>query len=84
MTFHILFWALCAVLAAHVAVAIIAIAKAYRDERKLAFSTQSAPKVLRRPTEYKCESCAFRKPHPPLHWTSPAKEALVVGTNETD
>jgi hypothetical protein len=37
MTFHILFWALCAVLAAHVAVAIVAIAKAYRDERKLAF-----------------------------------------------
>jgi hypothetical protein len=28
--------------------------------------------------------CAFRKPHPPRHWTSPAKEALVVGTNETD
>ena len=37
MTFHILFWALCAVLAAHVAVAIVAIAKAYRDERKLVF-----------------------------------------------
>jgi hypothetical protein len=37
MTFNVLFWALCAVLAAHVAVAIIAIAKAYRDERKLTF-----------------------------------------------
>jgi hypothetical protein len=37
MIFHALFWALCAVLAAHVAVAIIAIAKAYRDERRLAF-----------------------------------------------
>jgi len=37
MIYHILFWTLCAVLAAHVAVAIIAIAKAYRDERRLAF-----------------------------------------------
>lgn len=36
MIYHILFWTVCAVLAAHVAVAIIAIAKAYRDERRLA------------------------------------------------
>jgi hypothetical protein len=38
MTLHFLFWALCAVLAAHVVVAIISIAKAYRDEGRLFLS----------------------------------------------
>lgn len=37
MIYHILFWTLCAVLAAHVAVALIAITRAYRNERRLAF-----------------------------------------------
>jgi hypothetical protein len=46
MTFHMLFWALCAVLAGHVAVAIIAIAKAYRDERKLAFPNRTRRGLL--------------------------------------
>jgi hypothetical protein len=32
MTYHLLFWMMCAVLAAHVAVAAISIVKAYRDE----------------------------------------------------
>jgi hypothetical protein len=35
MSFSTLFWAMCAVLGAHVVVAVIAIAKAYRDERAL-------------------------------------------------
>jgi anti-sigma-K factor RskA len=35
MTFHVLFWAMCAVVTAYVAVAIIAIAKAYQNERRL-------------------------------------------------
>jgi hypothetical protein len=43
MTYHLLFWALCAVLAAHVAVAFIAIAKAYRDEGRLFFSKPAFP-----------------------------------------
>jgi len=38
MTYHLLFWALCAVLAAHVVVAIVSIVKAYRDEGRLFFS----------------------------------------------
>ena len=43
MIYHILFWTLCAVLAAHVVVAVIAIAKAYRDEGKLFFSKPVFP-----------------------------------------
>jgi hypothetical protein len=35
MSFHILFGAMCAVLTAYVVVAIIAIAKAYRNDRRL-------------------------------------------------
>ena len=35
MSFHILFGAMCAVVTAYLAVAIIAIAKAYRNDRKL-------------------------------------------------
>ena len=35
--YYTLFWALCAVLAAHVVVAIIGLAKMYREERRLAF-----------------------------------------------
>ena len=35
MIYHLLFWTMCAVLAAHVAVAVISIAKAYRDERRV-------------------------------------------------
>jgi hypothetical protein len=38
MIYYVFFWAMCAVLAAHFMVAIIAIAKAYRDERRLALS----------------------------------------------
>jgi hypothetical protein len=34
MSFHILFGAMCAVVTAYVAIAIIAIAKAYRDDRR--------------------------------------------------
>jgi hypothetical protein len=56
MTFHILFWALCAVLAAHVAVAIVAIAKAYRDERKLAFvDCGKAADIRRSPLSVACQ-----------------------------
>jgi hypothetical protein len=43
MIYHLLFWTMCAVLAAHVAVAIIAIAKAYRDEGKLFASRPPFP-----------------------------------------
>ena len=39
MSFHILFWMLCAVIAANLVVVLIAIAKAYRDEGKLLVST---------------------------------------------
>jgi hypothetical protein len=46
MTFHMLFWALCAVVAANVAVAVIAIAKAYRDERRLAFPNRARRGLL--------------------------------------
>lgn len=46
MTFHMLFWALCAVVAANVAVAIIAIAKAYREERRLAFPNRARRRLL--------------------------------------
>jgi glycyl-tRNA synthetase (class II) len=35
MSFHILFEAMCAVVTAHVPIAIIAIAKAYRNDRRL-------------------------------------------------
>lgn len=35
---HTIFWALCAVLAAHIVVVVISFVKAYRDERKLSFS----------------------------------------------
>jgi hypothetical protein len=35
MSFHILFGAMCAVVTAYVAIAIIAIAKAYRNDRRL-------------------------------------------------
>jgi hypothetical protein len=38
MIYHILFWTLCAVLVAHVVVAVMAIIKAYRDEGRLLFS----------------------------------------------
>ena len=38
MIYHILFWTLCAVLAAHVVVAVIAIIRAYRHEGRLFFS----------------------------------------------
>jgi len=38
MSYHFLFWALCAVIAANVVVVIIAITKAYRDEGRLFFS----------------------------------------------
>jgi hypothetical protein len=38
MTYHLLFWTLCAVLTVHAVVAIISIAKAYRDEGRLFFS----------------------------------------------
>jgi hypothetical protein len=38
MIYHIFFWALCVVLAAHVVVAVISVAKAYRDEGRLFFS----------------------------------------------
>ena len=37
MSISIFFWIMCAVLGAHVVVAVIAIAKAYRDERALPF-----------------------------------------------
>jgi hypothetical protein len=37
ISFSTLFWIMCAVLGAHVGVAVIAIAKAYRDERALPF-----------------------------------------------
>ena len=37
ISFSTLFWIMCAVLGAHVVVAVIAIAKAYRDERALPF-----------------------------------------------
>ena len=47
MIYHILFWTLCAVLAAHVVVAVIAIAKAYRDEAKLFFSKPVFPNGTR-------------------------------------
>jgi hypothetical protein len=40
MIYHLLFWTMCAVLAAHVAVAIISIAKAYRDEGRLFVSSR--------------------------------------------
>ena len=46
MTFHMMFWALCAVVAANVAVAIIAIAKAYRDERRLVFPNRARRGLL--------------------------------------
>jgi hypothetical protein len=39
MSFHILFWMLCAVIAANLVVIVIALAKAYRDEGQLLFST---------------------------------------------
>jgi len=35
MMYHILFWALSAVLVAHVVVAVIAVVRAYRDEMRL-------------------------------------------------
>ena len=35
MSFHILFGAMCAVVTAYVAIAIIAIARAYRNDRRL-------------------------------------------------
>ena len=35
MIYHILFWTLCAVLVAHVVVAVIAVIKAYRHEGRL-------------------------------------------------
>jgi len=41
MIYQVLFWAMCAVLAALVAVAIIAVAKAYRDERLHKRNTES-------------------------------------------
>jgi hypothetical protein len=55
MSYHILFWMLCAVLAAHVVVAIIAVTKAYRDERRSFFfkpgrRTKRAAVVLARST----------------------------------
>ena len=37
MSISSLFWIMCAVLGAHVVVAVIAIVKAYRDERALPF-----------------------------------------------
>jgi hypothetical protein len=38
MIYHILFWTLCAVLVAHVIVAVIAVIRAYRHEGRLFFS----------------------------------------------
>jgi hypothetical protein len=38
MTYHTFFWAVCAVVATHIVVAVISFVKAYRDERKLSFS----------------------------------------------
>jgi hypothetical protein len=38
MTYHLLFWTMCVVLAIHVAVAVISIAKAYRNEGRLLIS----------------------------------------------
>jgi hypothetical protein len=38
MIYHILFWTLCAVLVAHVVVAVIAVIRAYRHEGRLFFS----------------------------------------------
>jgi hypothetical protein len=46
MTFHMMFWALCAVVAANVVVAVIAIAKAYRDERRLVFPNRARRGLL--------------------------------------
>jgi hypothetical protein len=43
MSYHILFWMLCAVLAAHVVVAIIAVTKAYRDEGRSSFFKPAFP-----------------------------------------
>jgi hypothetical protein len=37
MIYHIVFWTLCAVLTAHVVVAVISLTKTYRDEGKLLF-----------------------------------------------
>jgi hypothetical protein len=37
MSYHNLFWALCAVIAANIVVATIAIVRAYRDERRQTF-----------------------------------------------
>ena len=37
MIYHIAFWSLCAVLAAHVVVAVVSLIKAYRDEGRLLF-----------------------------------------------
>jgi len=34
MSFYTLFWILCAVLAVHVVVAVIGVAKAFRDEKR--------------------------------------------------
>ena len=47
MIYHILFWTLCAVLVAHVVVAVISIAKAYRDEGKLLFFKPALPNGTR-------------------------------------
>lgn len=38
MIYHIAFWSLCAVLAAHVVVAVVSLAKAYRAEGRLLFA----------------------------------------------
>jgi hypothetical protein len=43
MSFSTLFWAMCAVLGANVVVAVIAVAKAYRDERA---SSRALPRAL--------------------------------------
>ena len=37
MVYHIAFWSLCAVLAAHVVVAVVSLVKAYRIEGRLLF-----------------------------------------------
>ena len=43
MIYHILFWTLCAVLVAHVVVAVIAVIKAYRHEGRLFFQNGRGP-----------------------------------------
>ena len=47
MIYHIAFWSLCAVLAAHVVVAVVSLVKAYRDEGRLLVAKPTFPNAMR-------------------------------------